>query len=150
VTDNKTKGVFRVLWPAISDRESAEAAADQGVGVALFSAVANIIVIWFGVATNDPIMGIGLASLIDVALLLFLAALIGVNRSRVAAIFGLAYFVINNVVLRIAYFSTSGIVIALLFATFWLNSVRGTIACQSVIRAERTRRGDEAPRSNRY
>jgi hypothetical protein len=112
------------LWPRIADLTTAGRASQQGLIAALF--MAAITVVSSSVATWGPEALRGRVwHIADVVLWLAIAAAL-YNKSRSAAIVGLALFVVERGIEFSHSVRPLGIVLALFFLFFFMTAVRGT------------------------
>ncbi len=137
-----SKSKFNWFWPNIKDTESAVKASRGGVWAALISVGVSTIIILFGMITGNRLLGFDAWSFIDAGILLVVAWFIQYRKSRAATVFGLVFFVVNNLSSRIMYMQTSGFLVSLTLTLMWVNAVRGTFAYHRFRRAE-TGQGDE-------
>ncbi len=141
---------FNWFWPTISDTESAIKASREGVWAALITSSVTVLVIIYGQVTERTIVhGIELISLIDVGIMLVAAWFIRYRLNRFAALFGMLFFVVSNLVLRILNLQSDvgGTVVFLALSMMWLNAVRGTFAYHKFQNAELQQQLDETAKS---
>lgn len=143
---NTKEPKFNWFWPSITDTESAAKASREGVWVCVIIAAVNALVIVFTQVTGRSILGVDLWSLIDVCIYLSIAWLIQFRLNRAAALFGMLFFMLTNLALRIENLQTSGIMISLTLTLGLLNSVRGTFAYHR-FRAAEAQQQDESVKS---
>lgn len=122
---------FEWLWPKITDIKSAKDAAKQGVGVAIF--VAGVTAL-FAILSLFGVEMVTIWALLDAAIFAGIAFAI-YKMSRVAAIFGLAFYLWGQVN---AIGSTGKVnIFMLMFITFgFINAIRGTFAYHKLLKSE--------------
>jgi hypothetical protein len=113
--------IINYIFPEIVDVLTAKRAAWQGAIAALLFSCATTYYVFF---TKDFEMGKW--TLIDVVLFLLIAW--GIYKmSRVAAISGLALYIIERIGMFINY-DVSGVVITTILIIMYVNAIRGTFA----------------------
>lgn len=128
----KKKGAMAALWPDVSTEKGAREAAKVGAGVSAFIGVSTAAVALFSTYVS-PVLGLDLWSLVDAVL--FGAIAFGIwKMSRVAAICGLALYLLEQwQLLTTSDVGPNGALIAL-FALFFVTGIRGTIAFSRIAR----------------
>jgi serine/threonine-protein kinase len=77
--------------------------------------------------SGTAVRGFDAWSLLDVALIFGLS--FGIyKKSRVCAVLMLAYFIVSKIVLMLEAGKPSGLLVALIFAYFYVQGIRGTVA----------------------
>lgn len=116
------------LWPKITDLKSATDASDQGYAISLIMAGCTGLLAVVSIFTGKPIIGVDAWSLVDAAIFAFIAWRIR-KRSRVFAVVGLLFFILEKFVqFSGAEPATGAVVIAAFFLMAYIAGVRGTFA----------------------
>lgn len=126
------------LWPQITDEEDAvHVARSQGTGVSIFCAVVTGIIVLLAVNGIEVLPGIGISAIADVVVLLIIAA--GIHRmSRIAAVIGLIYYVVNRFYMIALSPGTSKVpFVVLLLVLAYINTVRATFLYHHFVKKNR-------------
>jgi hypothetical protein len=123
------KGSFLAFcWPEITDIESAEKAAGQGVIAAAFCGLVTTIVAVLGEAGFQPIKGETFDAWLLVDAAIMAAVAVGIAKmSRSAAVLGWLIYLIGKLITW-SHGSLAGSPISILMLLMFINGVRGTMA----------------------
>jgi hypothetical protein len=115
-------------WPDVSNREGAEKAIEYGFWAACIVAGITAIVALLALFFHKAILGIDGMGLVDAVL--FAVVGFGINRkSRVAAILGLGFYVVERVyMLKHGGATSGGGFMSVILTLYFLHGVRGTFA----------------------
>jgi hypothetical protein len=117
--------ILNWLWRDIVDTETAKKAAREGFWAAVIGAVLNTVIALLSLA-GIRLFNADIWFLIDTVIIGIIA--LGIYRmSRIAAVAGLANYIIAQIFLWIDT-GPSSIVVLIIFAKMFLNSIRGTFA----------------------
>lgn len=119
---NTKKGHY--YWPDVSTIEAAKSATKGAMVVALFVASVTAAFALYGMY-NDPVLGINGWAFIDSFIFLLIA--LGIWKlSRFAAVFGLVFYIIEQVDMWLS--SPSIPFLAIIFTVILIGGVRGTFS----------------------
>jgi hypothetical protein len=116
--------------PAVDDLKSAKKASMYGVWAAVFSAAATVLLFVFLVlASGGKAVDTSIAAVALVDALIFSAVAIGIYKeSRLAAVAGLLFFVVEKIVQFSMTGETSGIIVPVILTLCYASAIRGVYA----------------------
>ena len=114
------------FWPTITDKASAESAANQGLWAAAWCAGVTSLLATLSLAGITVLNGIDASSYVDALLFALIAWRIH-HRSRVAAVAGLALYVFERVYAWVNGIPQGSVMVVVLTLMF-IHSIRGTYA----------------------
>ena len=121
------KSPWRNLWPQITDAESARKAAYLGAGVAFW--VAGLTAVFAVLGMLNVFKLLDGSALVDATIFAVIGFFVRSRMSRVAAVLGLAFYIIERVYMVTTKGASAGLgILAILFTLYFIAGVRGTFA----------------------